>query len=87
MTSYMKRWRLASHIKKRKAELNFNEFGNYSKRKQQSKLKSIVHSMEDITMPLTGYILIHRNAKLSEYDKILLISWVENMNDSLSQQN
>ena len=34
-------WLLADHIKDGKAELNFDEFGSYSKRRQLSKLKSI----------------------------------------------
>ncbi|POY36432.1 cytochrome C [Solitalea longa] len=80
-------WWLASHIKKGKADLNFNEFGNYSKRKQQSKLKAIANSVKDKTMPLPAYALIHKNAKLSKEDKILLLNWVENLKDSLSQEN
>ena len=34
-------WILANHIKDGKANLNFSEFGSYSKRKQANKLKSI----------------------------------------------
>jgi len=35
-------WLLANHIKNGKAELNFNDFGSYSKRRQLNKLKAIV---------------------------------------------
>lgn len=80
-------WWLASHIKKGKAELNFNEFGNYSKRRRQSKLKSIASSIEDGTMPLPSYTLIHKNAKLSKEDKVLLLNWVQKTRDSLSLKN
>lgn len=80
-------WWLASHIKKGKAELNFDEFGNYSKRRRQSKLKSIASSIEDGTMPLPSYTLIHKNAKLSKEDKTLLLSWVKKTRDSLLLKN
>ncbi len=80
-------WWLASHIKKGKAELNFDEFRNYSKRRRQSKLKSIASSIEDGTMPLPSYTLIHKNAKLSKEDKTLLLSWVKKTRDSLLLKN
>lgn len=65
-------WWLSSHIKKGKSELNFNEFGDYSKRRQNSKLKSIVSSIEDGTMPLPSYTLIHADAKLSKQDILII---------------
>lgn len=80
-------WWLASHIKKGKEELNFNEFGNYSERRQQSKLKSIANSIEDGTMPLPAYTLIHTSAKLSEEDKALILNWTETIKDSLALKN
>ncbi|MFP5079726.1 heme-binding domain-containing protein [Pedobacter sp. JCM 36344] len=76
-------WLLASHIKKGKQELNFNEFGSYSRRIQQSKLKSIGNSIKDETMPLSSYTLIHRSAKLSQTERDLVTNWVEQMRYSL----
>lgn len=76
-------WWMASHIKKGKSELNFDEFGSYSKRRQQSKLKSIVNTIEDGTMPLTSYTFIHKDAKLGKEDKILLLNWAKITRDSL----
>nr|WP_294791066.1 heme-binding domain-containing protein [uncultured Mucilaginibacter sp.] len=78
-------WWLAGHIKEGKEELNFNEFGNYSPRKQQSKLKAIANSVEDRTMPLGSYTLIHPNARLSATEKTMVITWMQNMRDSLTQ--
>ncbi|TCK83659.1 heme-binding domain-containing protein [Albibacterium bauzanense] len=77
-------WWLASHIKNGKEELNFNEFGNYSSRRRQSKLKAIAGSIKDGTMPLASYTLIHNGAKLNSADKQLLLNWVQRMTDSLS---
>jgi hypothetical protein len=80
-------WWMASHIKKGKSELNFNEFGSYSKRRQQSKLKSIANTIEDETMPLSSYTLIHKDAKLNKENKKILMNWVTATRDSLAAIN
>ena len=78
-------WWLAHHIKEGKAELNFDEFSSYSKRRQLSKLKAIGESMKDGSMPLSSYTLIHQNAKLSVEDKKMIIDWAEKTKDSLTK--
>jgi hypothetical protein len=80
-------WWMASHIKNGKKELNFSEFGSYSDRRQQSKFKSIINRIKDGTMPLPSYTLIHRNAILSNEDKINLKKWAGAMKDSLAHLN
>jgi hypothetical protein len=79
-------WLLANHVKDGKEELNFNEFTNYSKRRQLSKLKSIQNSIKDGSMPLSSYTSMHSDAKLSEDRKALLIQWTAKIIDSLSRQ-
>ncbi len=77
-------WWMDSHVRKGKEDLNFSEFGSYSKRRQMSKLKSIAESIEDETMPLPSYTLVHRKAKLSNEEKDLILNWVKNTRNSLS---
>lgn len=81
------RYMLDGHIRGGKAELNFNEFGTYSSRKQRSKLRAISESLEEGSMPLSSYTLIHRNAILSKEDKALLMNWVKLAGDSLLLKN
>jgi hypothetical protein len=76
------RYILDSHIKEGKAELNFNDFGTYSKRKQRSKLRGIANSLTEGTMPLYSYLFIHHDATLSTKDKSLIQNWVSKMNDA-----
>lgn len=76
-------WFLEGHIEEAKEELNFSEFGAYSKRKQKTKLKSIASQIRDNEMPLSSYTLIHRDAQLSEIEKSLLENWVNDLRDSL----
>ncbi|MDO7171129.1 heme-binding domain-containing protein [Mariniflexile sp. AS56] len=72
-------WFLEDHINEGKAELNFSTFGEYSKRRQKSKLKSIMSQITDDEMPLESYTLIHSDAKLSKEDKKEVVSWIETL--------
>ena len=76
-------WLMASHIKKGKADLNFSEFGVYSNRRQQNKLQAIANSITDETMPLSSYTLLHKNARLSTDDKVILLDWIKGIKDSI----
>lgn len=76
-------WLLANHIKDGKAELNFSEFSSYSKRRQISKLNAIANSIKDGSMPLSSYIMMHENARLSREEKALLSGWAARVKDSL----
>lgn len=78
---------MENHIKEGKEELNFNEFGNYSKRKQNSKLKAISKEIQSNDMPLASYTLIHKNAILSNHQKQEVINWIGKIRDSLSSQH
>jgi hypothetical protein len=78
-------WWMASHIDEAKEELNFDEFANYSKRRQLSKLKAMQGAIEDESMPLPSYTLIHRDAILSQKDKKLLKDWIDVSRDEISK--
>jgi len=79
-------WLMASHVKEGKGELNFDEFGNYSKRRQLSKLKAIQGSIEDESMPLPSYTFIHRAANLSKTDQKMLKDWTEIARNEISTE-
>ena len=71
------RLQLDRHIRAGKEELNFNEYCSYSKKKQFNKLRSIRESLEEGTMPLKSYRLMHADAKLTETEKAAILKWVE----------
>lgn len=68
-------WFLSHHVQEGKKELNFDEFGTYSGRRQLSKLKSIAGSVKDGSMPLSSYTLMHNEARLSDKEKELIVDW------------
>lgn len=74
-------WYLENHINKGKEDLNFSEFGDYSARMQQSKLKSMISQVEDGEMPLPSYTFIHREARLSENSKKRLVDYLKTLNE------
>ena len=78
-------WWLDSHIREGKEKLNFSEFGTYSSRKQRSKLRAIKSSITDGTMPLSSYLIIHRNAELSEVEKEKIANWIDSIQNGLSR--
>lgn len=70
-------WFLEDHINEGKEELNFNEWDAYSNRRKNSKLKSIISQVKDDEMPLASYTLIHKDAKLSNSEKTLIIDYID----------
>ena len=80
------RFYMENHIKEGKEELNFNEFGYYSKRRQKSKWKAISKEIKTNDMPLTSYTLIHKSAMLSNSQKKEVLNWIQVISDSLSSK-
>lgn len=74
---------LEEHIQHGKEEFNFSEFGDYSDRRKKSKLKSFIRQVEQNEMPLYSYTLIHRDAKISDSEKELVLNWVNKVLDSI----
>jgi hypothetical protein len=80
-------WVMARHIKNGKDKLNFSDFGSYTTRRQISKLKDIANQIKDAEMPISAYKMMHKNARLSQTEKKLLIDWMSKTADSLSTEN
>lgn len=76
------RYILDSHIRDGKTDLNFDEFGSYTPRRQRSRLRAIGESLDEGSMPLASYTIIHRDAILSKEDKQLLANWVKSIKES-----
>ena len=77
-------WMMANHVKEGKADLNFSEFGSYSKRKQANKFRSISESIREGSMPLPSYTPMHNDARLDEVQKKTIMEWATKARDSLT---
>ena len=72
-------WWMDDHIKEGKKELNLDEYTSRSLRYQYKKLEEISEQVEKGGMPLDSYTWIHKDAKLTENEKKLLISWADGL--------
>ena len=72
-------WYLEGHVNEGKEELNFNEFGNYSARKQRSKLSSMIRELKSDMMPLSSYLIIHKDAIFDKNEKKKMVTFFENL--------
>ena len=79
-------WWLNDHIEEGKKEINFNEFASYSLRRQFKKLGEIIEQLKEDEMPLSSYTVIHRNALLSELQKLSLSNWAQALKDTMQQK-
>lgn len=70
-------WLMAAHIKNGRKELNFNEYGNYSSKRQRNKLKRMKEQLEENKMPLSSYTLIHREARLTAHQRERVAKWID----------
>ena len=66
-----------NHIKNAKQDLNFNEWGTYSNRKQERLLNSIKEQIETKQMPLSSYTIMHKKAKLNDEQIKVLTNWLK----------
>ncbi len=76
-------WWLDDHIKEGKKHLNFDEYTTYNLRKQFHKMEEVVEQVKEKEMPLDSYTWIHRDAKLSDAERITLTTWAQAVMDTM----
>lgn len=80
------RFFVEAHIKEAKYALNFNEWGNYSKRKQERLLASIKKQIETKKMPLASYVSMKKDAALSDDDIKTIADWLDSTITNAAQK-
>jgi hypothetical protein len=70
-------WWLNHHVEEGKREINFNEFASYQIRRQYKKMEEVIEQVKEDEMPLSSYTLIHKDAKLSQDQKLVLSNWAD----------
>lgn len=79
-------WWLYNHIQEGKHELNFSEFTGSFRRKMR-KLEESAELTEKHEMPLSSYLWIHKDAKLSDEQRKLIIDWANTSRQQLMQDS
>jgi hypothetical protein len=70
---------IENHIKDGKKELNFSEWGLYSQRKQSNKLEAVESQIKQGKMPLSSYLCLHQDAKLSDEKSKEVVDWIQSI--------
>ena len=68
-------WFVIDHVNEGRHDLNFSEWGKYSRQDQKAQLGQLCELITEGWMPLSSYTPLHPSAKLSDEDKKLLCSW------------
>lgn len=76
-------WWLDDHIKEGKKHLNFDEYSTYSLRKQYHKMEEVVEQVKEKEMPLNSYTWVHRDAKLTNEERVALTTWAQSVMDTM----
>lgn len=69
-------WYMAQHVKEGKEHLNFSEWTTYNKDQIEHLLKDLKEVLNEREMPLESYLLIHKDAKLTENQYQIMYDWV-----------
>ncbi|MGZ3840431.1 MAG: heme-binding domain-containing protein [Flavisolibacter sp.] len=70
-------WWLNSHIQDGKKQLNFSEFANGTFKRKHKKLEATAKEVKEHDMPLSSYLWIHKNSRLNDAQRKMLIDWTE----------
>ena len=79
-------WMINDHIVDGKDELNLSNWGEMDAFDQMDALDEMCQEVEEGTMPLKSYRLIHSKANLSETEVDLLCEWSKNLTDELMRK-
>lgn len=80
-------WLIASDIRGGRKHLNFSRWSEYSFVRQERALSEIANQVKDGEMPLFSYLLIHRDARLSEADAEAIFQWTQAERIRLIEEN
>ena len=70
----VKGW-MASHMIHGREHLNFSEWANYSEEKRAHKMEEISDKVTRKEMPLTSYLLGHKDARISDAERKMISDW------------
>jgi hypothetical protein len=77
------KWLVIQDVREGREELNFSEWQKLEKREQIKMLEEIREEVEGGYMPLPIYTIMHRNASLSDDQKIRISEWATAMTDEI----
>ncbi len=71
-------WMVGSDVGEGRQELNFSEWGNYTARVREDKMKKIAEEVKGGGMPPWYYSIMHRDSRLTPEERQKIGNWAEN---------
>lgn len=72
-------WWLAAHVHEGKEHIDFSSFGKYDKKKADHQLEELGEVVEEHSMPLKAYVLLHPDTELTEEDEKAIMTWLRSL--------
>jgi mono/diheme cytochrome c family protein len=80
-------WLIESDVSRGRRHLNLSQWSDYPLQKRERSLSEIANQVKDRDMPVFQYLLIHRNAKLSDADVNRIFQWTQTERARLISEN
>ncbi len=68
-------WQVAANVKNGRKALNFSNYSNIDKEIKTKRLERAIKTINNGLMPPPDYILLHKEAILSDEDKKIIVDW------------
>ncbi|MGV2480164.1 UNVERIFIED_CONTAM: heme-binding domain-containing protein, partial [Salmonella enterica subsp. enterica serovar Weltevreden] len=75
-------WWIRHHIDEGQHELNFSDWGSYSEKRKNHKLEECIELVEEGEMPMASYTWMHKEAKLTDAQKLQLVEFFRAVKNS-----
>jgi len=75
---------IAGHIEEAHEELNFSKWKDYSVKKKDHKLDELIEMVEEKEMPLPSYTWTHGEAKLTDSQIEIIVTWAKQVRSKYS---
>jgi hypothetical protein len=68
-------WFLIDHVNHGREHMNFSDWARYNPKEAEELLEEMCEEVEKGAMPLSSYLILHPDAKLSDQDKQMICDW------------
>lgn len=68
-------WLVVNHVNEGRRQVSFSRWADYDTPGKLKALRQICRQVERRNMPLTSYLLLHRDAQLSDQDRQAICNW------------
>jgi uncharacterized membrane protein len=79
-------WWIKNHINEGSHHLNFSVWETYSIKRKNHKLEECIEMVEEDEMPMGSYTIMHKEAKLSQEQKIQLVEFFKALKNTNSTE-